>query len=78
MQKLDEDEPIIQVGNQFFKGTLENVQGTAVFFEDVTDPKTQAPSTKPNEPQKEVKYFGKTEKMMSTRRIFIEPNVKEN
>ena len=57
------------MGTQFFKGSLEHVQGTAIFFEELSEKKP----AKSKEAEKELKYLCKTDKMMMTRRIFIEP-----
>src|SRR5687768_12153505 len=34
-QKLDEPEPIMQIGNHFFQGSLQRTMGTSLCFEEI-------------------------------------------
>ena len=63
---LDTDQPVIQVGRQFFRGTLDNILGTAVCFEVPRD-----------EVNDDLKYVGKTEKSLVMSRVFLESKSKK-
>ena len=56
---LDTDQPVIQVGRQFFRGALDNILGTAVCFE------------VPRDEANDLKYVGKTEKSLVMSRVFL-------
>lgn len=56
---LDTEEPVIQVGRQFFRGTLDNILGTSVCFE------------VPRDDSNDLKYVGKTEKGLIMNRVYL-------
>ena len=69
---MDQDEPVIQVGNQVFRGSLEPIQGTAVCFQEseVASPLEGSNSCKS---VKKLSFLTKTDKMLVMKRVFLQP-----
>lgn len=69
-QNLEDENPIVRVGNQFFRGTLEPIQGTAVCFA-VTPHKQEQQSSRPL--KSKLTYVSKTDKCFVMKRVFLKP-----
>jgi 3-phenylpropionate/cinnamic acid dioxygenase small subunit len=67
---LEDEKPVIRVGNQFFQGELEEIHGTAVCFQVQQDNDDQT-STK--RPKSKLSYVGKTDKCFMMKRVFLNP-----
>ncbi|KAI1297208.1 hypothetical protein HDE_04689 [Halotydeus destructor] len=77
IHKIDEEEPILQIGNQFFKGPLDYTMGTALCFEECGQTSrltklNQANVANSND-YKKLKYVVKTDKIFRMKRVFLHP-----
>lgn len=68
---MDQDEPVIQVGNQVFKGSLEPIMGTAVCFQESKCGTTD--NRDDSAPRKTLSFISKTDKILVMKRVFLQP-----
>ena len=73
-QNLEEEDPVVRVGNQFFRGTFEPIHGTAVCFKVSQD---TSPEEDASDPKKKLTFVTKTDKTLITKRIFLRPKTTE-
>lgn len=77
-QKLNEEEPILQMGNQLFQGSLDYQMGTALIFEEATLDKTTSRSANVTKDSKKLSFFAKTDKVLPVKRVFLHPKESDN
>jgi hypothetical protein len=66
-QRIGEDEPVAQIGNQMFRGSVEPIMGTAVCFQEQATDKNESPQ------KKSLSFISKTEKVLVMKRVFLQP-----
>ena len=70
---MDQEEPVVQVGNQLFRGPLEPVQGTAVCFEERGPESSGDESRRDAGARNRLSFISKTDKAIVAKRVFLQP-----